>query len=142
MGAGSSLAPINGCTGPTLFTFNFRLTKTWGFGEQRNKSNGGDANGQQGRGNRGGQGGFGGGRGGPGGGGPGGGFGGGGSSTGRRYNFSLGLQAMNLFNNSDLAPPNSTLLSQLFGQSTQLQGGPFTTNAAVRRISLQASFNF
>ena len=34
--AGSSIAPINACTGPGLFTFNFRLTKTWGFGEMRN----------------------------------------------------------------------------------------------------------
>ena len=142
--AGSSISPINACTGPALFTFNFRVTKTWGFGEQRARNNGGDSNGQSGRnrGGGGGPGGGGGGRGGPGGGGPGGGFGGGGSSTGRRYNFSLGLQAQNLFNNSDFATPNSTLLSPLFGTTTQLEGGPFTTNAALRRISLQASFNF
>lgn len=138
--AGSSLAPINACTGPALFTFNFRFTKTWGFGEQRSRSNGGDSNGQPGQGGPpgGGRGPGGGGRGGPGGGM----FGGGGSSTGRRYNVSLGAQIMNLFNNSNLAAPNGTLLSPLFGQSTQLEGGPFTTNAALRRLSLQASFNF
>jgi hypothetical protein len=76
------------------------------------------------------------------GGGGGGMFGGGGSSTGKHYNFALGLQVQNLFNNKDLASPNGTLLSQQFGQQTQLAGGPYTTNAAVRRISLQASFNF
>jgi hypothetical protein len=48
----------------------------------------------------------------------------------------------NLFNNKDLAAPNGTLLSPLFGEQTQLAGGPYTSNAAVRRISLQASFNF
>jgi hypothetical protein len=69
-------------------------------------------------------------------------FGGGGSSTGKRYNFALGFQVQNLFNNRDLAAPNGTLLGNNFGQQTQLAGGPYTTNAAVRRISLQASFNF
>ena len=144
---GSPIAPINDCTGPSLFTFNFRLTKTWGFGAMRNAQNvassgQGGQNGQGGgqRGGRGGSGG-GGGRGG-GGGGPAGMFGGGGSSTGKHYNFGLGLQVQNLFNNKDLATPNGTLNSNLFGEQTQLAGGPYTTNAAVRRISLQASFNF
>jgi hypothetical protein len=148
--ANSPIAPINDCTGPGLFTFNFRLTKTWGFGAMRNAqtatSGQGGQNGQGGQrgggsGGRGGGGG-GGGRGGPGGGGPAGMFGGGGSSTGKHYNFALGLQVQNLFNNKDLATPNGTLNSQLFGEQTQLAGGPYTTNAAVRRISLQASFNF
>jgi uncharacterized membrane protein YgcG len=140
--AGSPIAPINDCTGPGLFTLNFRLTKTWGFGASRNALNAAAAGGQGGQGggghHGGGGGGGGGGRGGPGGGM----FGGGGSSTGKHYNFALGLQVQNLFNNKDLATPNGTLLSQQFGQQTQLTGGPYTTNAAVRRISLQASFNF
>lgn len=139
--ANAPVAPINDCTGPGLFTFNFRLTKTWGFGESRNPQN-------NGRGGQGGPGGPGGGEGGHhehgGGGGRGGGgfFGGGGSSTGKHYNFALGFQVQNLFNNKDLATPNGTLLSPQFGQQTQLSGGPYTTNAATRRISLQASFNF
>jgi hypothetical protein len=143
--AGSPIAPINDCTGPGLFTFNFRLTKTWGFGASRNAavaaSNGGGQGSQGGGGNRRGGGG-GGGRGVPGAGGPGGGMFGGGSSTGKRYNFALGFQVQNLFDNKDLATPNGTLLGQNFGEQTQLAGGPYTTNAAVRRISLQASFNF
>ncbi len=135
--AGSSTTPINDCTGPGLFTFNFRLTKTWGFGESRNAQNNGSGQGGPGQGGGAHRGG------GPGGhgGGPGF-FGGGGSSTGKRYNFALGVQVQNLFNNKDLATPNGTLLSPQFGEQTQLSGGPYTTNAAIRRISLQASFSF
>ena len=144
--AGSSIAPINACTGPSLFTFNFRLTKSWGFGESRsaqNQQQGGEhGHGGGGGGGEHGHGGGGGGRGGPGGGGPGGMFGGGGSSTGKHYNLALGVQVQNLFGNRDLSGPNSTLLSQQFGQQTQLAGGPYTTSAATRRVALQASFNF
>lgn len=147
--AGAPVAPINACTGPSLFTFNLRATKTFGFGASRN-ANAGDGGGRGGRGGGGGGGGprggmgGGGGRGGPGGGGPGGGGfgGGGGASTGKRYNVTFGVQMQNLFDNKDLSAPNGTLLSNQFGQSTQLSGGQYTTNAAVRRISLQASFNF
>lgn len=144
--AGSPLAPINDCTGPNRFALNFRLTKTWGFGESRNQNTGQGGQGHGGPGGPGGPGGehgHGGGGGGRGGGGGGGGFfGGGGSSTGKHYNFALGVQVQNLFNNRDLDPPNGTLLAPNFGQQTQLSGPPYTTNAAIRRISLQASFNF
>ncbi len=44
----------------------------------------------------------------------GGGFGGGGGSTGKRYNLSLGVQILNLFNNLDLSTPNGVLTSQQF----------------------------
>jgi hypothetical protein len=134
--------PINVCTGPAQFTANVRLTKTFGFGPAT-----GPAAARQGQGGGGpgpgGPGGPGGGRGGPGGGrgGQGGGFGGGGS-TGKRYNFALGVQVLNLFNNEDLSTPNGTLTSQNFGRSTQLAGRPFTTNSALRQVSLQTSFTF
>jgi hypothetical protein len=140
--------PINYCTGPSLFTFNFRLTKTFGFGEMRSQQNSGQGGqgGQRGQGGPGGAGGGGGrgggGRGGPGGGGPGGGPFGSGSSTGRRYNFALGVQVQNLFNNENPADPIATLSSPKFGQSTNIVGPPFTTQSALRRISLQASFSF
>lgn len=128
--AGAKIAPVNACTGPALFTFNFRLTKTFGFGASTKPQ--GPAGG-----------------GGPGGGGPGGGrhgggafgFGGGGGS-GKHYNLALGVQVRNLFNNQDLATPNAVLNAQNFGQSTQVTGGPFTSDSALRRILLQASFNF
>ncbi len=135
---GYGTAPINACTGPNLFTFNFRLTKTWGFGEKLASSRGGNGGGNGGGGGRGGPGGF--------GGGPGGGRGGpggfGGTSTGRRYSFALGVIAQNIFNNLDPATPIATLDSPNFGRSLVLQGGAYTQQSAVRRIQLQASFNF
>ena len=136
--SGATTAPINPCTGPNLFTFNFRLTKAIGFGEKTGSKRGGDQGGPGGPpgGGRGGGGG-GGGRGGPGG--PGG-FGG--TSTGRRYSVNLGINVQNLFNNTDLSNPIGNLSSKQFGQSINLAGGPFTQQSAVRRLSLQASFNF
>jgi len=139
--------PINFCTGPSLFTTNVRLTKTFGFGpstgpaavQGQGGSNGGAQRGP------GGPGGGGGGRGGGGGGGrggPGGGFGGGAGSTGKRYNLAIGVQVQNLFNNENLSTPNGTLTSQNFGRSTQLVGRPFSSNSAERQVSLQTSFTF
>jgi hypothetical protein len=152
--AGAPIAPINVCTGPLLYTFNFRLTKTFGFGGAKNAPPP-DARGQGGQGGaapqppQGGNqrgGGGGGARGGGGGGGGGGGAmgmgGGGGSNTSKKYNFALGINVQNLFNNKNLATPNSTLSSPQFGTSTQLTGGAYTTNSALRRLSLQASFTF
>jgi hypothetical protein len=52
------------------------------------------------------------------------------------------LQVQNVFNNEDLSTPQGNLRSTLFGQSTQLAGGPFTTQSALRRITLQTSFYF
>jgi hypothetical protein len=133
--AGTSVVPINYCTGPRLFTMNLRVTKTLGFGPSTRPTPGS-------------------GQGGPGGGPPpGGGSHGGGShgggpmfgsgtSTGKRYNLTVGLQVANLFNNEDLATPQASLSSPFFGQSTQLYGGPYTSDSAIRRITLQTSFNF
>ena len=140
LAAGYATAPINACTGPNLFTFNFRLTKAIGFGEKTASRGGGDGGGPGGPpgGGRGGPGGGGGGRGGPGG--PGG-FGG--TSTGRRYSANVGINIQNLFNNTDPSNPIGNLSAgRNFGQSINLAGGPYTQQSAVRRISLQASFNF
>jgi hypothetical protein len=132
--------PINYCTGPSQFTANVRLTKTFGFGPSTGDR--GASNGGSGPGGPGGPGGGRGGRGGGGGGGGRGGFGGGGVSTGKRYNLSFGVQALNLFNNVDVSQPSGVLTSPQFGVSTQLAGRPFTSASAVRQISLQTSFNF
>ena len=69
-------------------------------------------------------------------------FGGGGGNTGRRYNLSVGMSVNNLFNNTDLATPIGTLSSPKFGQSTQVNGQPYTGDSAIRRIQVQASFTF
>jgi hypothetical protein len=65
-----------------------------------------------------------------------------GTSTGKRYNLAFGLQVQNLFNNVDYATPQASLSSPFFGTSTQLTGGAYTSDSAIRRITLQTSFNF
>jgi hypothetical protein len=122
--------PVNVGNGPALVSFNLRIAKVFGFGGEIASHNQGD--------NHGGPSGppgshHGGGHDGP--------FGGG-ASSGRRYNLSIGLQAANLFNDVDLSAPNGNLSSRQFGQSTQLAGGFYTTNSALRRITLQTSFSF
>ena len=143
LGTSYAPIPINYCTGPALFTMNLRATKTFGFG-RRNSEGAGGGNGsgqggppQGGPGGPGGRGGGGGGRGGPGIG-----MGGGGTSTGKRYNLTLGAQLQNVFNKENLTVPVGTLTSRNFGQSLQLSGPPYTSNAAVQRLQLQASFSF
>jgi len=124
--------PINYCTGPRLFTANLRVTKTFGFGAKTGppETPGGGPSRGGGLAGRGG------------GGGPRRGPQNIGTNTGRRYNFAIGVQAFNIFNNVDVSTPNAQLTSQQFGVSTQLEGRPFTTPSAVRQISLQTSFTF
>jgi hypothetical protein len=122
--------PVNLGRGPALVTVNLRIAKVWGFGGEIAH----DQNGNHG------------GPGGPpgahrGGDGHGGAFGGG-ANSGRRYNLSIGLQASNLFNDADLAAPTGNLSSPEFGKSTQLAGNMYTSNSAIRRITLQSSFSF
>jgi hypothetical protein len=135
-GAGA-IVPVNDCTGPANFVFNVRATKTIGFGESTRKDPGpqagGGPGGPPGGEHRGGGGGH---------GGPGGMFGGGGGGSGKRYNLSFGVQVQNVFNVVDRGTPIGTFASPSFGQSTQLAGGIFTSQSAVRRIYLQTSFNF
>ncbi|HEY2039768.1 MAG TPA: carboxypeptidase regulatory-like domain-containing protein [Edaphobacter sp.] len=133
--------PINYCTGPANASFNLRLAKVFGFGERTGPP---PSSGNSGRRDGGGRSG---GRSGGGGGGRGGGFGGGpmgmgGGNSGHRYTFTLGAQAMNLFNMVPYGTPTSSLNSPRFGQFTTLATGPFSSQTAVRRIMLQASFNF
>ncbi len=133
------LLPINYGTGPSHFVLNLRLSKTFGFGP---KTKGNSMNPGAG-----GPGGFGGG-GGRGGGGPRGPlFGGGGpmgmsSNSDRRYNLTLGVNARNVFNKVNVSNPGGVLGSPLFDVSNSLQGGPFGTASANRRIDLQATFSF
>ena len=140
--------PANYCTGPAGFTTNMRITKGFGFGKKGSAvaSGGGDQGpgGPPGGGRGGPGGGFGGGggRGGGGGGRGGGGGGGGGFNSGKKYNFVIGAQIQNIFNVVDRSAPNGVLSSPSFGQLTTLSGGLFTTNEAVRRVQLTASFNF
>jgi len=134
--------PINYLTGPNHFTLNLRLAKTFGFGpEVGGKNAAQQAGGPGGSGPQGG----GGQRGGGGGGlgrGPGGGFGGMGPATTRRYSLTFSVNARNVLNKVNAATPIGTLTSSHFEQSTNLAGGPFSSQAANRKIELQASFSF
>ncbi|HMB83762.1 MAG TPA: TonB-dependent receptor, partial [Terriglobales bacterium] len=137
------LVPINDLTGPTRFTLNLRLAKTFGFGPEKG---GKAADGGPGPGGP--PGGVGGGGHGPGGRGGGVGRGGGGgpfgqgATTNRRYDLTLSVNARNLLNRVNAATPVGNLGSNFFGQSVALAGGPFSSAAANRRIELQAMFSF
>ena len=132
--ATATIIPPNIGTGPSQFTVNLRVSKTFGFGKKQDATTG---NGRGGR-----QGSFGGPVGGPGGGGGGmGGFGGGGDS-GHRYSLTLSVSGRNIFNRVNLAPPVGNLSSPLFGESNALSGGIFSSSAANRRIDLVATFSF
>jgi len=154
--------PVNSCTGPANSSINLRLGRTFGFGPKTEAALAAEARGRGGPGGPGGPGGLGGpgagpggGRGGRGGGGPRGGFGGGGfgggSNTGHKYNLTISAQAQNLFNQVPYSIPVSSLSNPRFGQSISLGGtygggpgggGGGGGSNAVRRIMLQANFNF
>jgi hypothetical protein len=143
--ASDVLIPVNYLTGPSNFTLNLRLAKTFGFGPEKGKStdagSGGPPSGGPppgGGGPRGGGGGGGGMGRGPGGGG----FGGGPPTSTRRYSLTFSVNARNVLNKVNAATPNGTLSSPNFGQSTALAGGPFSSMAANRKIELQAMFSF
>ncbi len=127
--------PVNYGNGPSLFTFNLRVSKTWGFGPRlvSEKAAGGPPPPPGGHG-----GGPHGGGGGHGGGGP---FGNDGN-TGRRYNLTFNAQALNLFNIINLAPPNGVLGSRLFNVSNELAGQIYSSGSAARRVFVQARFTF
>jgi hypothetical protein len=130
---GAPLLPINRFTGPARFSVNFRLGKTFGFGSKVERRGGGAPGGP----------------GGPGGHDHGGGFGramGGpmmlGAPSDRRYTLTFSVFVRNAFNHPNYGNPVSNLTSPLFGQSTSIVGGPFSSGSANRRIDLQAMFNF
>lgn len=153
--AGQTIVPANFGTSPAQFTLNMRLSKTIGIGPKIESAS---PNPQQQNGQRGGGGnpGGGGGRpgpgGAPGGGGPGGmgggprgmggPFGGGPERSSQRYSLTFSVNARNLFNNVNPAPPIGNLSSALFGKSTALAGGVFNTQSANRRVDLQVMFAF
>ena len=71
---------------------------------------------------------------------PGGMFGGGGAN--KRYNLEFSIQARNIFNTVNLAPPVGNLSSPLFGHSNSLAGGFFGSSTANRRVELGVRFMF
>jgi len=138
--AGQAPIPINFATGPGRFTFNLRLSKTFGFGQKKEPVAGGGPGGPGagtfGRGPGGGDHG-----GGPRGGG-GGMFGGGGGASNYRYNLTFSVNARNVFNNVNFGTPIGNLSSPLFGEANSLAGQPYSSPTANRRIDLQLQFTF
>jgi hypothetical protein len=132
---GDTLVPYDYATSPGRFSFNLRLSKSFGFGAKKegaaNAGMGGPSGGTFGR-----PGGGGGGRGGPGGGfGP-------GNPTNRKYGLTFSVSAQNLFNNVNVATPVGIVTSPVFGYANGLAGRPFSTTTANRRFDLQVLFSF
>ena len=135
---GQTVIPIYKGTGPTRFSLNLRVSKTFGFGAKKETATGGPGGPGGGTFGRG-----------PGGGGPRGGGGGdhggmfgGGAPSNNRYNLTFSVNANNVFNRVNAANPIGNLSSPLFGESNAPAGGPFGSPTANRRIYLQALFNF
>jgi hypothetical protein len=139
----ANLVPVNYFTSPTQFTFNLRVSRTWGFGKKQETTAGNRPPGGGGGGRRGGP--------------PGGGLGpaglssaggnrppGMGSSVNRRYTLTLSASARNLFNHVNPGIPLADLsVPQAVGTFTTLAGGPFSSyQGANRRIDLQLRFGF
>ena len=137
--AGTAIAPYS-LTGPGQFSFNMRLSKTFGFGESKGRGGAGGGQGDHG----GGGGPRGGGLGPRGLGGGGGGFRGmfGDAQDNHRYNLTFAVFARNLFNNVNLAPPVSSLTSPYLGTSNAIAADFFGGSAANRRIDLSMTFSF
>jgi hypothetical protein len=132
----SSIVPINYGRGPSNATVNLRLSKTFGFGREKQGAGGGE-----GRGGGRGPGGLG-GRGLSGAGGGMGGFFGGGSTTNRTYNLTFSIMARNMLNALNPGQPVGSLSSPFVTQSISIAGGPFSSASANRRVDLQAMFSF
>ncbi len=138
--------PRNYGRGPSFLNVNLNVSKTFGFGGEKNTSANTNQSDQGGGRGGGGGGGGGGGRGGGGVAMMGGGGFGGGSGRNSPYNLTLSMNFSNLFNKVNLGSPIGNLSSSRFGQSTSTAGGfgPFGGggNSGNRRIELQARFSW
>ena len=143
---GEAIIPRNYGTGPSQFTVNMRVSRTWGFGGET-------GGGRSGGGDRGPGGGSTFGRGGPGGdhgrgshGSRGGGGFGDSVATGKRYNLTLSVSARNLLNHENFGVPIGNLNSPLFGISNSLAGsfgpGGSSSGAGNRRVDMRLLFTF
>ena len=132
---GEVIVPPDTATGPGAFSFNLRLSRTFGLGPHLGESHsaaddGGPDHGHHrrglgGRGLSGGGSGF------------------EGSTTDRRYALTISVSAQNLFNHPNLDTPVGDVTSPLFDQSLDLAGGPYSAGGdASRRINLRMSFAF
>jgi hypothetical protein len=141
---GEVFIPRNFGDGPSAFTVNLRLSRTWGFGPSRSANSmtqsggSGRRGGGRGPGGQGGPGGMGGMRMGGGGG-----FRGmfDGGSTEKRYNLTLSAQARNLFNHLNPGQPIGNLSSPQFGTANSTATG-FGPGGSANNRSLEFALRF
>ena len=140
-GPGDTIIPRNYGRGPTNYSLNLRLGKSWGFGPEVERG----GRGKGGGGRRGGGGGM---RGGGGGGmAPMGRPDGASAGTSRKYTLNFSVSARNVLNTVNLSAPNGNLSSPFFGVSTSTAGGGGFGGggggaAANRRIDLSLRLSF
>lgn len=135
-GASAAFVPPNTATGPAAFTFDLRVSRTFGFGGHERGERGsegamrphGHYHHREGLGGRGLSSG---------------GLNVHGGGTEQRYALTLAVEGQNLFNNVNLGIPVGNLNSPLFGRSLDLAGPPYSGYGdANRRLDLRLSFDF
>jgi hypothetical protein len=115
---GTTVVPNNMGRGPAAVAFNMRLSRAFGFGPKTDSTQSASSN-------------------------PSSGFRSfNGMNTGHKYTLAFSLQALNLFNNISYGQPTGTVNSSLFGKSTSLVGGIFSSGSAARRVYMQTVFSF
>ena len=133
---GEMLVPRNYGRGPGQISVNLRITKTFGFGEEKGESKSAKAQGQSG-----------------------------GTAnavlasgglamrsiigtpaTQHRYNVNIGMSARNVLNHTNAGPIIGNITSPFFGRANQMAGNVngegFSENADNRRLELQIRFQF
>jgi hypothetical protein len=131
--------PRNFGTSPGFFSANLRVSRTFGFGPDAVVAAGRRRRADGGRGGGGRRAGGGSGRGAQGGAGE------DGADNAKRYNLTLSLNAVNIFNRTNLAAPVGNLSSPLFGQSVSTSGtygGGANATAGNRRIEFTLRLGF
>lgn len=117
---GQAVIPVNYLTGPSNFSVNLRLSKTFGFGKVGKEAQSGLGKGWLG-------------------------FFHPSRAESQPYRLTLSLSAYNVFNIVNLGTPVGTLTSPLFGQSNSLAGGFFHPVGGApcnRCINLESLFSF
>jgi hypothetical protein len=113
---GQKIVPRGFGTGPVLYTLNLRLGKTFTLGPKKELGNGSSSGAQGSSGSAG--------------------------VWGPRYTLGFNINAQNILNHLNLGLPEAVVGSPLFGQSTALAGGAYSSGISSRRITLQTMFAF
>ncbi len=125
---GEKIVPRNYGRGPGQYSVNLRVSKSFGFGPEKETASGNTPGGMGGPGHDHGP------------------MGGIFNSplTDRKYNLTISMQGRNLLNHTNPGPIIGDITSPLFGQANSMAGGGggFSENANNRRLELQMRFSF